>query len=61
MIVYGDNSGRVYFLDARDGGFAGGFRAGDAVQAVAPGPDGSVLVGSRDGYLYAVALDREGR
>jgi outer membrane protein assembly factor BamB len=58
-IVHGDNSGEVYFLDPRSGKRRGGFRAGGAVQAVAAGPGGSVLLGSRDGFLYAVSLETE--
>jgi len=47
----------AYFLDPVSGARKGGFRAGGAVQAVAAGSGSSVLLGSRDGFLYAVSLE----
>jgi len=55
-VVVGDNGGGVRFLEPDTGGQLGVFRAGDAVQSLSAGPDGVVYAGSRDGFLYALAI-----
>ncbi len=56
--VYGDNAGNVYCLDLKTGKPVGLFKAGDAVQGLSVGPDGTIYAGSRDGYLYALLLSQ---
>jgi hypothetical protein len=50
-VVIGDNAGEVRVLDPATGARRASFRAGGPVQAIAAGPGGSVLCGSRDGHI----------